>query len=77
MEKPYTSKNLTLGDEMANVMWSLMGKLVPQLPGVINFAYDLCFRHVIARWKGIIEEIHFGGSIIHLGPQNGPGSKNC
>jgi hypothetical protein len=22
---------------------------------------------MIARWKGIIEGIHFGGSIIHLG----------
>jgi hypothetical protein len=21
---------------------------------------------MIARWKGIVEEIHFGGSIIHL-----------
>jgi hypothetical protein len=68
-----------------------LGKLVHQLPGVVTFAYDLHFRRVIARWKGIIEEIHFGGSIsclqlslrssilknLHLGPQNGPGSKNC
>jgi hypothetical protein len=65
-----------------------LGKLVHQLPGVVTFAYDLRFRRVIARWKGIIEEIHFGGSIIafgyhsipkklHLGPQNGPRSKNC
>ena len=30
-----------------------MGKLVPQLPEVVAFAYDLHFRHVIARWKGI------------------------
>jgi hypothetical protein len=64
-----------------------LGKLVHQLPGVVTFAYDLRFRRVIARWKGIIEEIHFGGSImplislrrlipknLHLGPQNGPGS---
>jgi hypothetical protein len=64
-----------------------LGKLVHQLPGVVTFAYDLRFRRMIARWKGIIEEIHFGGSIIlqislrtlisknlHLGPQNGPGS---
>jgi hypothetical protein len=43
-----------------------LGKLVHQLPGVVTFAYDLCFRHVIARWKGIIEEIHFGGSIMPL-----------
>jgi hypothetical protein len=42
-----------------------LGKLVHQLPGVVTFAYDLRFRRVIARWKGIIEEIHFGGSIMH------------
>jgi hypothetical protein len=41
-----------------------LGKLVHQLPGVVTFAYDLRFRHVIARWKGIVEEIHFGGSIM-------------
>jgi hypothetical protein len=41
-----------------------LGKLVHQLPGDITFAYDLRFRHVIGHWKGIIEEIHFGGSII-------------
>jgi hypothetical protein len=64
-----------------------LGKLVHQLPGVVTFAYDLRFRRMIARWKGIVEEIHFGGqyektSIYsphfpkkhHLGPQNGPGS---
>ena len=43
-----------------------LGKLVHQLPGVVTFAYDLPFRHVRARWKGIVEEINFGGSIIHL-----------
>jgi hypothetical protein len=32
-----------------------MGKLVPQLPVVINFAYDLHFRYVIAHWKGLSE----------------------
>jgi hypothetical protein len=41
-----------------------LGKLVHQLPGVVTFAYDL--RRVIARWKGIIEEIHFGDSIMPL-----------
>jgi hypothetical protein len=41
-----------------------LGKLVHQLPGVVTFAYDLRFRCMIARWKGIIEEIHFGGSIM-------------
>jgi hypothetical protein len=43
-----------------------LGKLVHQLPGVVTFAYDLRFRRVIARWKGIIEEIHFGASIMPL-----------
>jgi hypothetical protein len=41
-----------------------LGKLVHQLPGVVTFAYDLRFRRVIARWKCIIEKIHFGGSIM-------------
>jgi hypothetical protein len=43
-----------------------LGKLVHQLPGVVTFAYDLRFRRLIAHWKGIIEEIHFGGSIMPL-----------
>jgi hypothetical protein len=43
-----------------------LGKLVHQLPGVVNFVYDLRFRHMIARWKGIVEEIHFGVSIMPL-----------
>src|ERR1700678_4474089 len=43
-----------------------LGKLVHQLPGVVTFAYDIHFRHVIARWKGIVEEIIFGCSIMHL-----------
>ena len=64
-----------------------LGKLVHQLPGVITFAYDLRFRRMMARWKGIIKEIHFrhnieGNSILKtffpkkhcLGTQNGPGS---
>jgi hypothetical protein len=67
-----------------------LGKLVHQLPGVVTFAYDLRFRRMIARWKGIIEEIHFrcnieGTSILQtcfpkkhrLGPQNGSESENC
>ena len=44
----------------------LSGKVVHQLPGVVTFAYNLHFRRVIACWKGIIEEINFGGSIMHL-----------
>jgi hypothetical protein len=42
------------------------GKLVHQLHGVVTFAYDLHFRRVIARWKGIIEDINYGGSIMPL-----------
>ena len=41
---------------MPKVMWAPMGKLVPQLHGVITFAYDLHFRHVIAHYKGIFEK---------------------
>jgi hypothetical protein len=41
----------------------VLGSLVYQLPGGITLAYDLCLGRTIARWKGIIEEIHFGGSI--------------
>ena len=55
MPKPSTSKNLTLGDETPKFMWAPMGKLVPQLPEVVTFAYDLRFRRMIARWKGILE----------------------
>jgi hypothetical protein len=43
-----------------------LGKLVHQLPEVVTFAYDLYFRRMIARWKGIIKDIHFGGSIMPL-----------
>jgi hypothetical protein len=41
-----------------------LGKLVHQLLRVVTFAYNLRFSRMIACWKGIIEEIHFGGSII-------------
>jgi hypothetical protein len=40
---------------MSKFMWIPMDKLVPQLLGVVTFAYNLCFRRVIARWKGISE----------------------
>jgi hypothetical protein len=46
-------KHLIQGDETPKVMLASMGKLVPQLPGVVTFAYDLHFRHVIAHWKGV------------------------
>jgi len=36
-----------------------LGKLVHQLPGVVTFAYDLCFRRTIARWKGLSEDYTF------------------
>jgi hypothetical protein len=41
-----------------------LGKLVHQLPEVVTFACDLRFRRMIAHWKGIVEEINFGGSGI-------------
>jgi hypothetical protein len=41
---------------MPKVMWAPMGKLVPQLPGVVTFSYDLCFRHMITHWKDILEK---------------------
>ena len=40
---------------MPKVMWAPVGKLVPQLFEVVTFAYDLHFRCVIPRWKGILE----------------------
>ena len=42
------------------------GKLVHQLPRVVTFAYNLRFRCMITHWKGIVEEINFGGSIMIL-----------
>jgi hypothetical protein len=66
-----------------------LGKLVHQLPGAVTFAYDLRFRRVIARWKGIMRRFILGAQLclwislrtsiskkLHLGPQNGPGSEN-
>ena len=49
-------QNLTLEGETPTIMWALWVSwcnLVPQLPRVVTFAYDLRFRRVIARWKGI------------------------
>jgi hypothetical protein len=43
---------------MPNVMWALMGKLVPQLPGVVTFPYDLHFRRVIAYWEGNFDFVY-------------------
>jgi hypothetical protein len=36
---------------------------VYQLLGGVTLAYNLRLGCTIAHWKGIIEEIHFGGSI--------------
>ena len=47
-----------------NLCGPCWGKLVHQLPEVVTSAYDLRFRRMIARWKGIIEEINFWGSIM-------------
>jgi hypothetical protein len=64
-----------------------LGKLVHQLPGVVTFAYDLCFRRTIAHWKGLSEEYTFFFYLSKviltvaspkkccLGPQNGPASQ--
>jgi hypothetical protein len=41
-----------------------LNSIVP--PGVVTFVYDLHFRRLIAHWKGIVEDIHYGGSIIPL-----------
>ena len=42
------------------------GVSVYPLPGGVTLAYNLCLGCTISRWKGIIEEIHYGGSIIPL-----------
>ena len=46
-----------------------LGKLVHQLPGVITFASDLHFRHMISHWKDLSEEYNIPQK-CHLGPQN-------
>jgi len=47
---------------MPKFMWALWVSwcnLVPQLPRVITFSYDLYFRRVKARWKGVLERYTF------------------
>ena len=59
-------------------MWAPMGKLVPQLPWFITFAYNLCFRCTIARWKGLSKDYTFvvvSSKKSCLGPQNSPTSQ--
>ena len=41
----------------------VLGSSMYKLPVGITLAYDLRLGHMIARWKGIIEEIHFMGGI--------------
>ena len=61
-----------------------LGKLVHQLPGVVTFAYDLRFRHMIAHWRDLSEDYNIFDKIpwwnfatatypkkCRLGPQNG------
>ena len=43
-----------------------LGKLVHRHLRVVTFVYDLSFRCMIDHWKGIVEEIHFGGLIMPL-----------
>jgi hypothetical protein len=44
----------------------VLGSLVYQLPRGVTLEYDLCLGCTIACWKGIIKNIHFGGSIEPL-----------
>jgi hypothetical protein len=57
-----------------------LGKLVHQLFRVVTFAYDLCFRRMIAHWKDLSEDYNILHKISssatypkkrRLGPQNG------
>jgi hypothetical protein len=45
----------------------VLGSLVYQIPGGVTLAYDLRLGCTISRWKGIIKEIHFWGSIDSFG----------
>ena len=45
----------------------VLGSLVYQLLGGVTLAYDLCLGRTIAHWKGIVKDIHFGGSIKAVG----------
>jgi hypothetical protein len=44
----------------------VLGSLVYQLPGGVTLAYDLRLGRMIARWKGIVEEINFGDQLNPL-----------
>jgi hypothetical protein len=45
----------------------VLGSMVYQFLGGVTLAYDLCLGRTIARWKGIDEDIHFGGPIKYFG----------
>jgi hypothetical protein len=47
----------------------VLGSLVYQLPGGVTLAYDLRLGRTIARWKGIVEEIHLGDIIEKRDPE--------
>jgi len=66
-----------------------LGKLLHQLPGVVAFAYNLCFGRMIAHWKDLSEAYNARDKITlldvilrhtqkkhHLGPQNRLGMGN-
>jgi hypothetical protein len=42
----------------------VLGSLVYQLPEGVTLAYDLRLGRTIAHWKGIIDDLHLGGSIM-------------
>ena len=56
-----------------------LGESIHQLPRVVTFAYELCFRPMVSHWKDIYKD--YNNFMIktypkkrHLGPQNGSGS---
>jgi hypothetical protein len=53
----------------------VLGSLVYQLPEDVALAYNLHLQCTIARWKGIVEEIHFGGKIRAFGYHRSAKSK--
>jgi hypothetical protein len=42
----------------------VLSSLVYQLPEGVTLAYDLRLGRTITHWKGIVKEIHLGGSIM-------------
>jgi hypothetical protein len=56
----------TLDIQKPNPHWLSWCKLVPQLPRVVTFAYELRFRCVIACWKGLSENYTFCSQTLTL-----------